>query len=310
MNPPGRGERGVALIIALLIVAIAAGLATGMIVQNQRAIESTTAIFEAGQAERMAESGIELARAMLGADETDVDGPEDDWARPLSEVPMEGGTVSLRVIDLQGRLNLNDLVNEEDKISPLARERLRALFRELGIPPERLDAVADWIDANQIPTAAGAEDGAYLGRNPAYRSADRPLRSVTELLAIGGFTAEEYRRLAPHVSALPAGTPLNLNSATEAVVAALGDGRGSPADEREPAGSVAQALAAPPWQGGNLQQEAGLSVASRYFLCAVTVQLGETVTRRRFAVIERDGSGQTRIIAMSNEPCLNGHYCI
>ena len=308
MNPPRRRERGVALIIALLIVAIASGLAAGMIVQNHRAIASVTASFEAGQADRIAEGAIELARAMLGNDEADVDSPQDDWGRPLTEMPVEGGSVSLRVVDLQGRLNLNNLIDNEDKVVPLARERLRALLKELDIPPERLDAVADWIDANQIPTASGAEDGRYLGRTPSYRSADRPLRSVTELRAISDFSAEEYARLAPHVSALPPGTLLNLNSATEAVVAALGGRGDAPAEGREPASSVEEALSEPPWQGADIEVT-GLAVASQYFLCTVTVRLGDT-TRRRVAVIERDNGGQTRIIAMSNQPCLNGHYCI
>jgi len=298
----------VALIIALLILAIASGLAAGMIVDNQRAIESTTNRFAGAQADRLAEGAVAMARATLSADDSDVDSPQDDWARPVSDVPAEEGRVSLRVIDLQGRINLNDLINAEDKIDPLTRKRLRALFTELDIPPERVDAVADWIDANQMPTGSGAEDGRYLGRTPSYRSADRPMRSVTELRAIGGFTADEYARLAPHVSALPRGTPLNLNTATEAVVAALG-GRGSElAEDREPADSVQAALAEPPWQGASIEAD-GLAVASHYFLCTVTVRLGDT-TRRRFAVIERDNGGQTRLIAMSNQPCLNGHYCI
>ncbi len=308
MNGSARTQRGVALIIALLVLAIASGLATGMILQNQRAIESTTRAFQGAQAERLAEGAIALAHATLSADGREVDSPDDDWARPVADLPTEGGTISLRVVDLQGRLNLNNLIDAQDRVDPLARKRLRALLDELQIPSARADAITDWIDVDQIPGGAGAEDGRYLGRNPPYRTADRPLQSVTELRAIGGFTAEEYARLAPHVAALPRGTPLNLNSATEMVASAItGSGAERP-ENRDPAATIDEALSARPWQGTGIESTR-LAVASHYFLCTVTVRLGET-TRRRIAVIERDTDGQTRIIAMSNRPCLTGHYCI
>lgn len=305
-SPPR--QRGVALLVALLVLATASGLATGMIVQNQQAIGNTTRAFQGAQADRLAEGAIALARASLSADPREVDSPSDDWARPIDDQPVEGGTISLRVIDLQGRFNLNNLVDPEGKVDPVARKRLRALLEELGIPAGRVDAIADWIDDDQMPTGAGAEDGRYLGRTPPYRSADRPMRSVSELLAIGGFTAEEYSRLAPHVAALPPGTALNLNSATEVVMRALA-GQGVAASETgSPAGSISEALARPPWVGAGLDSTR-LAVASRYFLCSVTVRLGE-ITRQRFAVIERDDDGLTRTLAMSDRPCLNGHYCI
>ncbi|HZJ82065.1 MAG TPA: type II secretion system minor pseudopilin GspK [Guyparkeria sp.] len=302
-------QQGVALIVALLVLAIASGLAVSMIAQNQRAIDATAIAFQGAQADRLAEGALALAQIALESDAPEVDSPADEWATPIKGLPVESGQIDLQIVDLQGRLNLNNLITAEGKLDPLAQERLTRLLTHLNIPSERAGAIADWIDPDQLLSTNGAEDGSYLSRNPPYRTADLPLRSVSELRAIAGLTATEYDRLAPHVTALPRGTALNLNTATPAALVAIGAAESAEqATEREPAGSVSQALAQPLYRDRSIDP-ARLAVNSHYFLCSVTVRLDRS-TRYRHAVIERRNDGSTHIIAMSNRPCLSGHYCI
>jgi len=322
-----RRQRGVALIVALLVLAIAAGLAATMISDNQRAIDRTQTLMDSARADQLVSSGLVLAQTLLDKDNQDVDSLQDVWAKPYDAIPVDQGQVSLRIVDLQGRFNINSLLTADGKVDPLALERFKKLLQLVQVDPARAGAIIDWIDANQEASAGGAEDGVYQGRTPSSLAANRPIRSVTALRAVAGMTAQDYARLAPYVSALPVGAPINLNDADPVVLKALGakqppstdtrpntagatDGS-SPASQTTSglvATSVANFLALPVFAGTKIES-GGLSVNSHYFLCAITVKLG-TVVRHRYAVLERGTSNGTRIIAMSNQACLTGHFCI
>src|SRR3546814_8373871 len=75
-----------------------------------------------------------------------------------------------------------------------------ALLRALDVPQVQayglVDSLVDWIDSDQAPGPAGAEDASYLVRDPAYRTGGALLAEVTELRAISGFDDAIYRRLA------------------------------------------------------------------------------------------------------------------
>src|SRR3546814_3410516 len=96
-----------------------------------------------------------------------------------------------------------------------------------------IDSLVDWIDSDQAPGPAGAEDASYLVRDPAYRTGGALLAEVTELRAISGFDDAIYRRLRPYVCALPSAalSPINLNALDEddaALLAMLTDGELTP----------------------------------------------------------------------------------
>jgi general secretion pathway protein K len=314
-----RGQRGVALIVALLVLAIATGLAATMIVRNQNSIGATSALVNGARADELATSALALAQALLDRDDRNIDGPADAWAQPLLGIPVDQATMNLRVVDLQGRFNLNDLITSDDKVNLVAKQRFQTLLSTLGISTDISNAVIDWIDRNPNIEPLGAEDAANQGTS-AYLPAGRPMLSVTELRAVRGVTDTIYRQLAPYVAALPVGTLINLNSAPAPVLTALGanpmglTGMGTAGDSAPGAiqpkniGSVADFLAQPMFAGRAVPAD-GLSVNSQYFLCAVTVHL-DTVTRRRYAIIERPMSGPSRIIALSSEACLTGFYCL
>ena len=52
----------------------------------------------------------------------------------------------------------------------------------------------------------GAEDSVYLAQTPPYRTANLPVTSISELLALPGFGRDRYNRLLPYISGLPPGT--------------------------------------------------------------------------------------------------------
>lgn len=218
-----KSQRGVALVLVLLIVAMATTIAAFMAQQQgfwQREMENGR---DRAQARRIAEAGIDWARAVLADDAavTQYDSGKEMWAMRLPAIPVEGGEVQGTILDQQGLFNLNNLVsNGVVSLPDLAR--FQRLLTALGLPPELGGALVDWMDANSETMANGAEDEYYLGLDKPYRCANRPLSDVGELAWVKGFDATIIKRLQPFVSVLPeSGTPVNVNFAPPEVLLAV-----------------------------------------------------------------------------------------
>jgi len=302
-------ERGVALIVALLVLAIATGLAAAMITRNQNAFNAMVAFENGARADELANSAFILAEALLNQDDRSIDGPADTWAQPLANIPIDDATISLRITDMQGRFNLNNLMTTDGKVNVLAQERFQNLLRILNLSPDISNEIIGFIDPSRSLDLGFSSAAARSNQMPAGQA----LFSVTELRALAGVTPAYYQTLAPYVTALPVGTPINLNSASPTVLEALGANVANlPAiDPKTPPkniGSVADFLAGAAF-GGRVTQPDGLSVNSQFFLCEVTVSM-DSVTRHRYAMIERPSSGNARLIALSNHACLTQSSCL
>jgi len=140
---------------------------------------------------------------------------------------VERAVVAGLIEDEQGKFNLNNLVIGGRSEWDL--RLLQRLLRELSLPPELAEAVLDWIDADQDVTGSGgAENAYYLSLKRPYRAANQLLVQVDELHRVRGFDAATVAKLRPHVTALPVRTPININTATAAVLIAAFDGKVPP----------------------------------------------------------------------------------
>jgi len=182
------------------------------------------------QAQQLALGAEAVAISILQEEGADFGNFQQDIADGLA-YEANIGDVSIGLIrgqlqDVQGRLNLNNLVLNGTVNEP-AREQFQRLFELLEINPSMVDLLIDWIDPDTVPFNSGAEDGSYTGLDPPYRPANNYFLDVSELRAIGGMEPEMYEALLPHVVALPPGwcggqpTRLNLNFATPEVIAAV-----------------------------------------------------------------------------------------
>lgn len=229
--PLRSSQRGVALIMVLLAMALVVMLATGMTQQQ------SVRVFRAGhylaqqQGQSIALGAEAFARQILSRDfEQDkednlmVDSLDEFWAANSAVLPLDdNGVVQVQIDDLGGRINLNDLVSANGQVNPMVRDQLARLLVALDLPEISVDALIDWVDPDdQTVSAYGAEDGQYLMADPGFRAANQPFVSVTELRLIEGMTEEAYRALRPHVTALPVtGTGINVNTATAPVLRSL-----------------------------------------------------------------------------------------
>jgi general secretion pathway protein K len=298
-------QRGVAVVLALLVVALAASTATSLLWAESlwlRQVENLTA---RAQADSVARAATQWAAAIVAADDPAVDHLAETWSQRLPPIPAEGATLTGAIADEQAKFNVNNLVRGAAP-SPADVALLQRLLDRLGLPAALADAIVDWIDPDDAVTQpAGAEDLDYLGREPAYRAPNRALADIGELARVKGMTPEALARLAPHLTALPEETAVNVNTASATVLAALVPGL-SPAD----AARLVESRASTPFRTAEdfaralpgTASAAGpsgpIDVKSRFFSAEATVRVGRVAAGYR-ALIERGERGQSVIVALT-----------
>jgi general secretion pathway protein K len=219
-------QRGVALITAVLMVALATILAVNVAFRGMLDQRRSATIFARDQGYEIALGAEAWAAEFLKKDRQDsqTDHFGEIWARPLPPLPIDGGTVEGRLEDLQGRFNLNNLVFPDATVNADAVKQLERILVALDIEPAWASLMADWIDQDAQPGFPdGAEDPVYTGENPPHLAANMPITRASEIMVLPGFGAERYAKLKPFVTALPVGTPLNVCTAPGIVLDSLSE---------------------------------------------------------------------------------------
>jgi general secretion pathway protein K len=220
--------RGVALITAMLITALTGSLAAGLAWDNALDVRRTMMLLFHEQGMQVALGAESWIRNILRDDGLDsqTDHLGELWASDLPGLPVDNdsvqGAVAGQIEDLQGRFNVNNLIDSNGKRNEDILEQFQRLLVILDINPRFAGLTADWIDADQeAGFPDGAEDSIYTGLTPPYRSLNRMLTNITELAALEGMDPVSFRALLPHVTALPPGTQINVNTATAVVLQSL-----------------------------------------------------------------------------------------
>ncbi|MCA1661786.1 MAG: type II secretion system minor pseudopilin GspK [Novosphingobium sp.] len=219
-----KSERGAALLSVLLLVAVMSVIAAIMLERLNLATRLAANSQAMAQARYYAVSAESLATARIAAlvklnPERTVD-PRGLLGREFA-MPLAAGMATVRIEDAGNCFNLNSLVEGQEGnyvLRPAGLGQLRALMEGLGIPQGEAvplsDAIADWIDSDDLPAPNGAEDDHYLGLPTPYRTAGRLIVDPSELRAIRGMTPAYYARLRPWLCALPGAelSPINVNT--------------------------------------------------------------------------------------------------
>ncbi|REL28461.1 general secretion pathway protein GspK [Thalassotalea euphylliae] len=229
--------RGVALITVLLVVALAAILATEMTARLQVQLQRSANIQFNQQAYWYAMSAEALAKRVLQLDneqDEDVTNLKQQWARGENTYPVDNGQITGAIYDLHACLNLNALraqgaeagdgSGEGQNKSP-QRQALERLLVKLNIEgvgdfeaEYMADALTDWLDENdRLSSNGGAEDNDYAGRAFPHFAANHYLASVTELRVIEHFTPAIIAAIKPYVCVVPQSDrhQININTLTQ-----------------------------------------------------------------------------------------------
>jgi len=298
-------QEGVAVLTAMLVVTLGTIIAVNLMWNASLDLRRTEAALAADQGLMYLQGAEAWAGDILRQDQVESNASDhlgEQWAFDLPPLPVDGGLISGRLEDLQGRFNLNNLVTpggEEDEIS---RRQFERLLESLQLDPSLAGAVVDWLDSNgDASFPIGAEDSAYSGANPPYRTPNSVITSPSELMAVSGFDQETYQLLAPYVTALPSGTNLNVNTAPDLLLASLSDD----IDVSRAASLVEERAGADfPDIDAAFEGEVEADVlrridgVSQYFLLRATVALG-THQLTMYSVLQRDNSGIVRAIFRS-----------
>ena len=218
-------QRGVALITAIVLVAIATVLAVHIGTRAALDLRRTTGLAALDQGWQVALGAEAWAAEVLKDDEPTSDNLAEAWAQPLPPLPIDGGEVRGALEDMQGRFNLNNLVTADRDINEKQVDVFRRLLVRVGAQERWAGMMADWLDDDTVPHGVdGAEDGTYLSQTPPYRSANVLVTTTTEMMALPGMTREEFEKIRPYVAALPVGTTINLCTAKAPLLGALFQG--------------------------------------------------------------------------------------
>ncbi|HMH16696.1 MAG TPA: type II secretion system minor pseudopilin GspK [Burkholderiales bacterium] len=294
-------QRGIALVTAIMIVAIAATVAVKIAFGNQIWFRQMENVSDRGATDWLRRGALHWASVVLMEDaaQTQIDHLGESWAMGLPTLPVEGGGIRVSAEDAQGRFNLNS-VWRNNALSPQDIAIFGRLLGVLRLDPLLVNALIDWIDPDAEATSpGGAEDVDYLNSNPPYRTANRPLTSVDELRLVRGFDAKTMAALLPFVTVLPptASAGINVNTAPAEILAALVDHLDLATAQRiveertgKPFNSPGDFLAKLP--ASLVRPTAGVVVKTDYFLVTLDTMIGRHEERSE-ALLWRQGTGTT-----------------
>lgn len=230
-------QRGFALLVAMLILAIAAILATQIFYQQQIVIRRVSNQLQAEQLYQLALSTEAWVKELLKEDvlKNNFDYLGDNWAQTIPVFDADNAKLKASIIDYQSCFNINNLVLN-GKAQPEQIKILQNMMTQLQLNPELVWALVDWLDSDDEPYTAGAEWETYSRLTPSYRAANFRMTDLNELYAISGWKSEIIERLTPYICALPpapqfnnrgrffadnANSLININTASEILLRSL-----------------------------------------------------------------------------------------
>ena len=292
-------QRGAALLMAMLTVTLVATFAAASLWQQWRSVEVEAAERSRVQSSWVLTGALDWARLILREDArptNTVDHLGEPWAVPLQESRLStflaadrdhvgdpnddvDAFLSGQIIDLQSRLNINNLV-DGTKIAEAPYKSFARLFEQLNLPPQELSVMAENLrltaQATAVTGATGTESASAAGPIPLV-----PQR--TEQLGWLGLSPATVARLQPFVTVLPLRTAVNVNTASIEVLLASIPGLGRSdaqrlvtSRERSPFRATADALNLLN-KGTAPTPDIELSVTSGYFEVEGRLRIGPTM---------------------------------
>ncbi len=231
-----QNERGVALILVLLMVSIIVALTLQLNVSSRAQVHEAANLGDGIRVLYIAKSGLFAGMGILYEDKADADTLNEAWAHTdslteQSKSYFDGGYLELVIEDESGKININKLVEGSAFNNTvrgvltrlLSQPRFKLRDREVE---DLVNAIKDWIDTDSEVTGTGAENAYYQSLGKPYTARNGPMESIDELLLVRGVTRDllygtaEAPGLAPFLTVYGEGK-ININTAPKQVLQAL-----------------------------------------------------------------------------------------
>jgi general secretion pathway protein K len=314
-----QNERGVALILVLLMVSVIVALTLHLNISSRAQVHEAANLGDGVRVLYVAKSGLFAGMGILYEDRGDADTLNEAWARTegLTEQSrgyFDGGTLELVIEDESGKININKLIDGKNFNNAvkgilsrfLSEPRFKLRDREVE---DLLSAIKDWVDTDSDVTGTGAENAYYQGLEKPYSARNGPMESIDELLLVRGVTRELYYGtperpgLARFLTVYGEGK-ININTAPKEVLQAL-----APAVTEDVANRMddyrrnpGNSLTDPAWyrkvtgMEGTTIDAAVLTTKSDVFQIVSTGRLG-TMKRIIRGIVKRDSEKKLSVIA-------------
>jgi general secretion pathway protein K len=303
MRPLATRQCGAAILTALIVVAIAATIASSMLARQQATVLAEEARRHGAQARWILRGALDWARLILREDarSTAVDHLGEPWAVGLKPIPLKqflaagersedavlDAQLSGFISDAQALFNLSNLVNnnQPSEVDALALSRLLQALGENSAESLAATATANMMDIVQ--------------------SASLPPQRPIDLL--GALSAEQRDRLAPFITYLPRRTLVNANTASAELLHAV-----VPGLDLSQAKAIVDKRASTFYRnpqdflslipGFKQQGNAPIATQSQYFFVTGQV-IWDALTIEQRALVERNGLF-VRIVRIEHGPTM------
>lgn len=278
-------QQGLALIVALLVVAIVAAMAFLFTARQQlwmRQLENRNGFTTATM---IAFAALDMTRLTLRDDarNNQVDHLLEPWTIPIPPIAVEEGHISGRLNELQGRFNLANLLPPAGTAVKEDDAGLLRLARTLGVSTGEIAKLLQaFQEVRKIEPTSTPE--------------------LSELLRRAALQASSEEVLRKHLVLLPETTPINANFAsTEALQASIADlssGDASALISRrasKPFMNLDEFKEALPAKLRTGLKENAVSVESRYFRVEIDAWFSE-VHLGYEALLKRDGKNMPQVL--------------
>ncbi len=219
-----KNERGVALLAVLLGIALMTLIVVDFAMTSGLGFVSAANQANELRAGYLSRSAVAVGLGLLAADarndalsQTPIDSLNDVWAVPFPPMPLEGGMVSLSIVDEARKINLNSMISTTG-LNQAAIGKVTRLFTILDVNPDLVQGIIDWITPNGGNGSSSSEF--YMGLQPPYQPRFGPMPTIADLQMVEGFNDAIFNRVAPFLTVMPE-PQVNANTATPQVLAAL-----------------------------------------------------------------------------------------
>jgi general secretion pathway protein K len=221
-------QPGIALLAVLLAIALLTLIVMDFTTSSALAYLSAANQANELRASYLGRSAVSVGLALLAQDsrmdamsKQPFDSLADPWALPFPPMKVGGGTVSLSIVDEARKFNVNQLVNPANgQVNNVGVEQIARLFAILGLPPDLVPALVDWLDRDSVDTPGGAEADFYLRLVPPYEPRNGPMPTIGDLRMVRGVDDATFMKLRNYLTVVPE-TRVNANTAPPEVLACL-----------------------------------------------------------------------------------------
>jgi general secretion pathway protein K len=240
-----RAQRGVAIVAVMLIVMLATAIVSSLYYRETIAIRSIENRLTLQQTRWVERAVLDWSRVILRADAQNpqtaaVDHLQEVWAVPVADTVLDetvtagasikssadsgaGGAAGSKggardsarlsggMEDAQGKLNLNNLVNDKGVQSP---EHYKAFEKLLQLTGQPLVLAQNLLTRQMSSSPVTQNNETIAATTPA-------LLTIDDLKTVKGFNPDVIRTLDPFVIFLPRRTTVNVNTAPAETIAAV-----------------------------------------------------------------------------------------